>query len=74
MLFEAGIRTASVAAHFNHFAIRRRFCAVAASKNSSFAPLGPRDRKRSSIRTDSKTCRNVSLSPKRPWRFLEKVE
>jgi hypothetical protein len=34
----------------NLLAIRRRFCAVAASKNSSCAPLSPRSRSRSSLR------------------------
>lgn len=34
----------------SHFAIRLRFCAVAAIKNSSLAPLSPRNRNRSSLR------------------------
>jgi hypothetical protein len=50
MLLYAAIGTGSGAANISRFAIRRRFCAMAASKNSSFAPLGPRRRKRSSLR------------------------
>jgi hypothetical protein len=34
----------------SHFAIRRRFCTVAAIRNSSLAPLRPRKRSRSSFR------------------------
>ena len=46
----AAIGTASGAANISRFAIRRKFCAMAASRNSSRAPLGPRRRKRSSLR------------------------
>ena len=34
----------------SHLLIRRRFCAVAASRNSSCAPVSPRSRSRSSFR------------------------
>jgi hypothetical protein len=40
MLLYAAIGTASGAANIRRFAIRRRFCAMAASKNASCAPLG----------------------------------
>jgi len=51
MLLYAGTGTTACAAELNHFAIRRRFCAVAASRNSSRAPLSPRNRRRSSLAT-----------------------
>ena len=44
----------------SHFAIRRKFCAVAASRNSSCAPLGPRSRNRSSFKMRFKWANNIS--------------
>jgi len=47
---QAVVLAASLGVAVNHFAIRRKFCAVAANRNSSCAPLGPRSRNRSSFK------------------------
>ena len=44
----------------NHFAIRRRFCAVAAIKNSSCAPLNPCSRKRFNFRIRLRCANSIS--------------
>jgi len=47
-------------------AMRRRFCAMAASKNSSRAPVGPRRRSRSSLMIRFRCANNISTF----FRFL----
>ena len=47
-------------AGINHFAIRRRFCAVAAIRNSSRAPLRPRSLSRSSLRMRLRCANSIS--------------
>ena len=44
----------------HHFAIRRRFWAVAASRNSSCAPLNPLSRSRSSFRMRLRWANSIS--------------
>ena len=44
----------------NHFAILRKFCAVAANKNSSWAPHRPRSRSRSSFKMRLRWANSIS--------------
>lgn len=55
----------------NHFAIRRRFWAVAAIKNSSCAPLSPRSRSRSSFMMRLRCANSIStfLRSLRDWLY-----
>src|SRR5439155_26015127 len=71
ILLYAVVGTAPDVANISRFAIRRRFCAMAASKNSSCAPLGPRSRKRSSLRMRLRWANSIStfLSALRDCRY-----
>jgi len=60
MFRQALARVGSGGGQSNHFAIRLKFCAVAASKNSSLAPLGPRNRSRSSFRIFLRWAKSIS--------------
>jgi len=44
----------------SRLAVLRRFCAVAAIRNSSWAPLGPRSRRRSSFRMRLRWAKSIS--------------
>jgi hypothetical protein len=58
--FHTVLGIAPLEAEPNHFAIRRRFCAIAASKNSSCAPLGPRSLRRSNLRIRLRCANSTS--------------
>ena len=57
---QAGISCTFLSLGINHLAIRRKFWAVAASKNSSCAPESPRSRKRSSFKIRFRCANSIS--------------
>jgi hypothetical protein len=52
-------------ARLSSFAILRKFCAVAASRNSSCAPLSPRKRKRSSFSIRFRCANSIIIAIRR---------
>ena len=56
----AGTNSPFCAIGASHFAIRRKFCTVAAIRNSSLAPLKPRNLNRSSLRILLRCANSIS--------------